>query len=108
MTELQDVSSSLPLELQDSNLSWTPFHDDQAPAPRPGDGWLAKHPSARVEIKVENNYSVLYYTLLITHAHTQQQITYAEFENLLQTVNYAEKCLEKTFKPTFKVLRGGL
>ena len=53
---LQDVSNYLPALLRASNLPWNPHFEDQAAAPRDGDGWFAELGGFRLSLDA-NDYS---------------------------------------------------
>jgi hypothetical protein len=51
---LQDVSNHLPAPLRGSKLPWNPDWDDQAAAPRDGDGWKAQIGDFRLTLDAQD------------------------------------------------------
>lgn len=52
---LAKPETHLPNSLRDSKLPWKPLLDDQAAAPRDGDGWTATLGDLRLELELESD-----------------------------------------------------
>lgn len=49
----ENPENHLPTPLRESKLPWKPWMDDQARAPRPGDGWSASLGGLRLELELD-------------------------------------------------------
>lgn len=92
---LHDDQNHLPAPLRGSKLPWEPVWEDQAAAPRDGDGWRARVGHARFELDA-NDYSdfgtkkALTFELRLFHALTGREQNSWTLEKLHDAVLIAE------------------
>ena len=96
--QLQDVSNHLPALLRDSKLPWNPDWDDQAAAPRDGDGWRAQIGGFRLTLDAQDfawctenpNPGSLTYQLRLIHDLFDRERSSWTYDSLQDALTGAE------------------